>query len=558
LHLNQASAQPHSKNPIDATTDNNGINGNVINSSISVWHKELIGAQVTTELDSSASVESFPSPIGERLLHAELINNSLTTPIWDQATVQPTVQPSSVNQHHHNKPSNTISPQHGALVGNNDSDVVFSSGIQKRESDSAAATEQQLYLVENMHASPRIRSEVALAPVQQIELERIVRLAVNKAVQQVSVQRADMINALKRKIKDLQSKILELTQGDIGINITCIATRVQNWHVNFPDGTTHIVKAGIKNIGSMCYLNAYLQVIACCPILPNCLSKTPTLSLRKFPLYCALATLIRSLVSENKMKETVDTTVFFQKFTVVRPSFLLESGSSQLKSCQGNLFQICIFTLWELFDSHHLHIRLTKKTDNVHKFSLQIKESLLAEFDNDDAITSEEEALVHNDMGHFWSRFGSGATTYTYRCNCCQHISQMNTDFMEIILPFPQDRLSISLNDLLNRGFDMEHMDNRLCKNCNNSNTSEATTSIHTHLDILITMLQHNCWNNNSERINTWVNFPVSGFVPNQGLDNDETPTEYNLFAAVCLKESRNKSSGHFTAQCKIKGSNGY
>ncbi len=133
-----------------------------------------------------------------------------------------------MNQHHHNKPSNTISPQHGALVGNNDSDVVFSSGIQKRESDSAAATEQQLYLVENMHASPRIRSEVALAPVQQIELERIVRLAVNKAVQQVSVQRADMINALKRKIKDLQSKILELTQGDIGINITCIATRVQN------------------------------------------------------------------------------------------------------------------------------------------------------------------------------------------------------------------------------------------------------------------------------------------------------------------------------------------
>jgi ubiquitin C-terminal hydrolase len=129
---------------------------------------------------------------------------------------------------------------------------------------------------------------------------------------------------------------------------------------------------------------------------------------------------------------------------------------------------------------------------------------------------------------------------------------------MENISPFPQDRSSISLNNLLNCDFGMEHMDNRLCKNCNNSNTSEATTSINTHPDVSIIMLQRNCWNNNSERINTQVNFPVSGFVPTQGLDNDEMPTEYNLFAAVCHTESRNKTSGNFTSQCKIKGRNGH
>ncbi len=91
---------------------------------------------------------------------------------------------------------------------NNDSDIDASSGIQQWELDSAAATKQQLYSVENMHPSPTSGAEVALAPVQQTELERIVRLAVNKAVQQVSVQRANMINALKREIKDLQSKYL--------------------------------------------------------------------------------------------------------------------------------------------------------------------------------------------------------------------------------------------------------------------------------------------------------------------------------------------------------------
>ncbi len=85
LHLNQVTAQPHSKNPINATTDNDGINGNIFNPSIYVWHEEWIGAQATTKLDSGASVEPFPSPIGKRLLHAALINNAPTTPIQDQA-----------------------------------------------------------------------------------------------------------------------------------------------------------------------------------------------------------------------------------------------------------------------------------------------------------------------------------------------------------------------------------------------------------------------------------------------------------------------------------------
>ncbi len=122
-------------------------------------------------------------------------------------------------------------------------------------------------------------------------------------MQQVSIQRADMINALKCKMEEIQSKILQLTQGDIGSNITHIATRAKNRRVNFPDGTMHIVNARIKNIGSMCYLNAYLQVIASCPILLDCLSNTPTLLPQKFPLYCALATLISSLVSENKRRK---------------------------------------------------------------------------------------------------------------------------------------------------------------------------------------------------------------------------------------------------------------
>ncbi len=153
-------------------------------------------------------------------------------------------------------------------------------------------------------------------------------------------------------------------------------------------------------------------------------------------------------------------------------------------------------------------------------------------------------------LQHFWSRFGSGQTVYTYRCNRCQQISQTNAEFTEIILSFPQDRSQISLNELIHCDFGMEQLDDKLCANCNNSDTSEVTTSIYNHLDVLIIMLKHHEYiNNKPGRVNTCVNFPINGFVPNQGLQNVETTMEYNLFATIRHKESREKTSGHYTVK---------
>jgi hypothetical protein len=105
----------------------------------------------------------------------------------------------------------------------------------------------------------------------------------------------------------------------------------------------------------------------------------------------------------------------------------------------------------------------------------------------------------------------------------------------------------------------MEQLDDKLCANCNNSDTSEVTTSIHTHPDILIIMLKHHEYiNNKTGRVNTQVDFPINEFVPNQGFDNVEPTTEYDLFAAICHKESRGKSFGNYTAQCKIIDGNNH
>jgi hypothetical protein len=277
LLLDQATVQPHNKNPVNVTTDNNGITinesttsilneelieeprfatpinttaknyGNVFNLTNRICHEESIGAQPTNELESNAPVQ----PISPQ--HGEAVENNVT------------LQPSLTNQNHCKEPSNTISPQDGAAVENNDCDVNASCGIQQWELDSAAATKQQIYSAENRNAIPRNKTEVALAPA---EVEAIVRSAVKEAVQQLSLERAPLINALKRQIEMLESRVLELIQEDIGSNITRVPTIMQTQCVHFPDGTMHIVNDGIENIASVCYLNVYLQVIASGPTLP--------------------------------------------------------------------------------------------------------------------------------------------------------------------------------------------------------------------------------------------------------------------------------------------------
>ena len=228
--------QPRNENPVNVMTDNNGITinasttsilnaesieeprsatpinttannyGNIFNPTNRVCHEVSVGAQPTIELESNAPVE----PISPQ--HGEAVENNATT------------QPSSTNQNHCKEPSNTISPQDGAAVENNDFDFDASCGIQQWELDSAAETKEQISLDENRNAIPRNEAEVALSPAR---FEAIVRSAVREAVEQVSLERAPLINALKRQMEMLESILLELTQGDIGSNITRVPTRAK-------------------------------------------------------------------------------------------------------------------------------------------------------------------------------------------------------------------------------------------------------------------------------------------------------------------------------------------
>jgi hypothetical protein len=169
-----------------------------------------------------------------------------------------------------------------------------------------------------------------------------------------------------------------------------------------------------------------------------------------------------------------------------------------------------------------------------------------------------EEMQAQDELNHFWQGFGFRSMSTAYRSTHCHQVSVNVATFTEIIVNFnpvlhQNTRSPISLNDLLNNafGFGMEVMEPRHCKNCNASHSSERTTGIHTHPNVLIIFLEK--FNNKEERINTKVDFPLTTFIPFQGHDNEEQSTIYDLFAAVNHKQSRSGDGGHFTAQCKIK-----
>ncbi len=79
LHFNQATAQPHFKNPVNATTDNNSI---IVNASASILNEELIVAQATTQPGNATPNDTTKNNnASSRVLYDELL--------LDQATVQP-------------------------------------------------------------------------------------------------------------------------------------------------------------------------------------------------------------------------------------------------------------------------------------------------------------------------------------------------------------------------------------------------------------------------------------------------------------------------------------
>jgi hypothetical protein len=176
MNGNQPFAQPHSANPVDTSTHNDGI----------------------------------------------IINEPISTQQEQSIVTQETVQPHSVIQHSQHEPPNIHSARVETAADNNDNHIDASSGIKQEERVIAASTEEQLSLDEDMrlreasgnnspptpNSEPLHRTEMINNVVQDIDEN--IKVFINKMFD----RRDKEINMLKCKIDKLNKDCAALTKNN--------------------------------------------------------------------------------------------------------------------------------------------------------------------------------------------------------------------------------------------------------------------------------------------------------------------------------------------------------
>jgi hypothetical protein len=176
MNGNQPFTQPHSANPVDTSTHNDGI---IFNEPISIQQEQSI-------------------------------------------VTQETVQPYSVIQHSQHEPPNIDSARVETAADNNDNHVDASSGIQQEERVVAASTKEQLFPNEDMrlressgnnspptpNSAPLHRTEMINNVVQDINEN--MKVFINKMFD----RRNKEINTLKHKVDKLNKDCLVLIKNN--------------------------------------------------------------------------------------------------------------------------------------------------------------------------------------------------------------------------------------------------------------------------------------------------------------------------------------------------------
>ena len=162
------------------------------------------------------------------------------------------------------------------------------------------------------------------APATAINQELILS-SIERFVQNGFGQIEATLTETRRSVENLQSKFNELQQirDRQRVNETqahspptiSTASDDQDRNIRAPTISRGVnINAGLINNGATCYLNAYLQIIASLPFVPECLSQPPPVSAEIYPLYFSFATVISSMVRQDETRTIVDPTNFIVEF----------------------------------------------------------------------------------------------------------------------------------------------------------------------------------------------------------------------------------------------------
>lgn len=143
-----------------------------------------------------------------------------------------------------------------------------------------------------------------------------IRKMISKLVKKEMVQTKMIVKSLHVEISQLSHKVLQLEQ------LLQKSPHNQVVTVRAPPNRCYKVttNSGLINIDNVCCVNAYLQAVASCPILPLSLLNKPTLPREKYPLFYEYASLISDLASGNS-DVPLDASHLYNEFTRVRGDY---------------------------------------------------------------------------------------------------------------------------------------------------------------------------------------------------------------------------------------------
>ena len=363
---------------------------------------------------------------------------------------------------------------------------------------------------------------------------------INRQIQEGIRQYVEEYTNMKRSFDELKKNYdkLEMRKKQCITIPDSLQDRLVHFRTN---DNGFIINAGLKNDGNSCYLNAYLQVIASLTFLPECLSRPPTLSSERFPLYFSFANVISHMVKNEQTKQIVDPGQFIETF--VRFTNAFESFD------QRKFHDIIDFTriYGQLLTLEYIEQLLT---DDVHEFRLKLVETMTNEFTNYDNLTTDE-VIVKTDLDRFWKRFGYGKFIATRTCAQCNDERIEHPEFTELILHVDgndNNLETILFNESSNRNDD----DAWRCDKCTARARPIKTTRIYEHPRVLCILVQRVSFDRETityHRQNTKFAFPLVDFNPNNNLHDDVEM--YDLIGGI-FHHSENTNNGHYTAVCNI------
>ena len=264
---------------------------------------------------------------------------------------------------------------------------------------------------------------------------------------------------------------------------------------------------GFNNIGNTCYMNSTLQALLSSSILNETLYKKISTKL----LNNNINNVSQLLIEYHKLIKDLRRNKDHKTYTPSSMKKTISKYNPYFKgSRQHDAQELLLYILNEIIDADYID---QKKRNN--EISDIIKEKYY------------------------------GKVKQFIRCNGCQKVTSNNINFLDIILPIPNNNNNIGMIDCFKIFSSWEHIDNseRLCEYCKNECTIDKRIQLEEIPDIVV--ITFNRFNNNRK------NNKNIKIYPNISLDGK------SLKLISTINHSGGLNGGHYTANVTRNTNNG-